>query len=1648
SCFFFQPLHLIGTKRRVVPLDFFALFDSSGEAPPTLWPLSVHSNSETRRAPACVGSEEDAVTNRDGGKTNESLCRTEEGEERTRLGAFDWYAYSRGAEEAARGRTSREKLRDEVAPFPQTSYHTVVQAVRACIDRSLLPALVFCFSRRQCLAIAERLLPLIGILTPLIARHQLGCMYTAAEAGVSGWPRRGSLLGTFREEEDAESFIPPEGEEELRRRENADAQRQLETLKPLFLRGIGVHHAGLLPPVKELVEKAFERGLLRVTVCTETFSVGVNLPAKAVIFSSLFKPVDSTAAEGSRRLGIARPASSSCLASEESLLLEDAWFCASPKETEGEEAPWMRRDWGAGDRRSLWGGDGETGDRGDIAWRLLSRAEFEQMAGRAGRRGVDQKGTVILLLPSPAPPPASIETLFFSPTASLSSCGLPTESLHSQLNISFQTLLLLLSRNNPERTTDEEEEKTEEREEKEEHERKQGIEEETGEQNREEEEADGEQRNAEERVSRVRHEEANEEFARRRRNFKKARPFSCGRVVNDLLLSSFRFFSISMNLPFVQRETELQKRWLRALPSAFSLRPGRAKGDRESAGRRARRGDRRDTEGEETDRGSDAYSGDEGGENVERNKERRTGDTESPNISASSSSLARWKKQAARCMRLVEKYRHYRWKLHRSLQAAFSDSYLAYLHPGAVVLLVETVDARPFERRRRFRGEREDKASPLQFPTSQWASASEEDAHGGASLALLRDAPARIALLSQGSVSGSSLSEGSPQGVPLSSPLSFGGQKERRGAAAYLSCFTEKAEARRRCWGWGLILGVTPLKKSSAGSDRHPQGKKQRTQVFLDCLVACVFTRRLGSTKFPLTPQPFRPRAASACKEGGGDEEGDRQERWIRRLVPELVPGETKQMAEEEVERCTEWVVAAAEEATKLWAERLGRRDLERKKRRREKKREEEREEKRADEAVELAVFPFSTECVQAISQVHVNLRSHPTLDLRKEEDRVALFVSMAEALRTACSSSSSSSSASAWSSSPFTSSASQGTAAEAGEERADSRGREENGRGRTQERRKREECGCGVLGLHEGETGVPFIPLLETARTDACVHLLHRKLRSAKEKLEQATRAAFRKQEKHPSQQENRSRLLKTAFPSRTSLSSDVPIVAFLSGRLCELVSARRCLRRFCEFVFLSSRVLPRLERLRALAPTADFERVRSMEAALLSLNFLRVQENFSRRTLFRTKGSASPFLHTTRKGLLAGYLFFFEERSLVTAEILDCMHRRLSSRLLADGRELSSLSRSRGDAFGPGRPCSSRKGGDARLGEEGEEEGEKERRSERRSAETEPERTTEGLAGVSPEGTGGGRARGTWAEFQKPEREEEKEEAKGTSFFLPDCVDEALLLTLFAGLCGDGRERVAVVDESDSWKAERSACGELRGAEKKNALVGKHTETQEAILEEAHDMDIASKIIQARTTEAKASGQPKSRQTTDGDKGIQRHGTRDRENSQRKRANENTGRQTKRDRRKRDRRKRDRAEMSDGYRKREVTKRQRDNERDISGRCRFGVNAAVPIVAALRRQRAGRSVVEKVAFVDRQAMRDVYRWTKRQAVGEKEGGADLAHPISFTLRRLASALQEIQAALLHAYGRDPAAEMLSQLLRNLLLLGKQGPNNYILPT
>ncbi len=60
-------------------------------------------------------------------------------------------------------------------------------------------------------------------------------------------------------------------------------------LKEGISQGIAFHHAGLLPKVKEAVEKLFAEGKIKVLYTTETFAVGINMPAKTVCFNSLRK---------------------------------------------------------------------------------------------------------------------------------------------------------------------------------------------------------------------------------------------------------------------------------------------------------------------------------------------------------------------------------------------------------------------------------------------------------------------------------------------------------------------------------------------------------------------------------------------------------------------------------------------------------------------------------------------------------------------------------------------------------------------------------------------------------------------------------------------------------------------------------------------------------------------------------------------------------------------------------------------------------------------------------------------------------------------------------------------------------------------------------------------------------------------------------------------------------------------------------------------------------------------------------------------------------------------------------------------------------------------------------------------------------------
>ncbi len=58
---------------------------------------------------------------------------------------------------------------------------------------------------------------------------------------------------------------------------------------PILKKGIGIHHGGLLPIVKEVIEILFQEGYIKILFSTETFSMGLNMPAKTVVFTSIRK---------------------------------------------------------------------------------------------------------------------------------------------------------------------------------------------------------------------------------------------------------------------------------------------------------------------------------------------------------------------------------------------------------------------------------------------------------------------------------------------------------------------------------------------------------------------------------------------------------------------------------------------------------------------------------------------------------------------------------------------------------------------------------------------------------------------------------------------------------------------------------------------------------------------------------------------------------------------------------------------------------------------------------------------------------------------------------------------------------------------------------------------------------------------------------------------------------------------------------------------------------------------------------------------------------------------------------------------------------------------------------------------------------------
>lgn len=71
-------------------------------------------------------------------------------------------------------------------------------------------------------------------------------------------------------------------------REYLELPEYIKTVQ-LFRKGIGMHHAGLIPVLREMTELLFSKGYIKILFCTETMSIGINLPVKTTIFTDVNK---------------------------------------------------------------------------------------------------------------------------------------------------------------------------------------------------------------------------------------------------------------------------------------------------------------------------------------------------------------------------------------------------------------------------------------------------------------------------------------------------------------------------------------------------------------------------------------------------------------------------------------------------------------------------------------------------------------------------------------------------------------------------------------------------------------------------------------------------------------------------------------------------------------------------------------------------------------------------------------------------------------------------------------------------------------------------------------------------------------------------------------------------------------------------------------------------------------------------------------------------------------------------------------------------------------------------------------------------------------------------------------------------------------
>ncbi|MGE0712927.1 MAG: DEAD/DEAH box helicase [Planctomycetota bacterium] len=227
----------------------------------------------------------------------------------------------------ARGFRGRfENRARDLRGYYERAQERLVQAVS---ERDELPLLFFLFSRGAC----ERLA------TAVAQHHDLSKSPAAGRAARAEFDR---LAAAF--------------ELDL-------ADPELRQLGDMVQRGVAYHHAGILPALKEVIERLFSGGQLRLLCATETFALGVNMPARSVAFEGIMR----------------------------------------------------------------WNGKARVP--------LLTR-EYQQMAGRAGRRGIDPRGAVYVTFDPFRDDPRTVRGIVDG----------KVEPVRSQFNLSYGTLLNLYER--------------------------------------------------------------------------------------------------------------------------------------------------------------------------------------------------------------------------------------------------------------------------------------------------------------------------------------------------------------------------------------------------------------------------------------------------------------------------------------------------------------------------------------------------------------------------------------------------------------------------------------------------------------------------------------------------------------------------------------------------------------------------------------------------------------------------------------------------------------------------------------------------------------------------------------------------------------------------------------------------------------------------------------------------------------------------------------------------------------------------------------------------------------------------------------------------------------------------------------------------